>query len=635
MGVQIPPPAPTSYLILRLVSGDHTAWRHILQQAQSFIDLHSVLDVAPPETSAPRDLGYLMRLGPTAGRLWGTMPTPWPQIYTPLGSLAASALVAALPVAVLLGLLGLCHARAHWAALAGLSSAVLIAIAVYGMPARLALAAVADGAAYGLFPIGWIVLCAIFVYDITVRTGKFEIIRHTIAGIASDRRIQALLIAFCFGAFIEGAAGFGTPVAISAAMLIGLGFRPLAAAGLSLIGNTAPVAFGALGTPIIALAAVTKLPLNDLSAMVGRELPVFSLIIPFWLVWAMAGWRSMKEVWPACLVSGLSFATFQFLVSNFYGPTLVDIIASLVSIASLMVLLHFWQPRTIWRFEHEGNGGKGTGNREQGTEDTLPNSFLFPVPYSLGFREAIIAWMPWVIVSVLVFTWGIPQFKSFLNGISILNIPIPYLDKAVLRGPPVVPVPRAEDAVFTLNWLSATGTGLLLSGILSGFLLGLGPLELLRIFLTTLKKVRLSLLTIAAMMALGFTTRYGGLDATMGLAFAATGFLFPFFSPMLGWLGVALTGSDTSSNVLFGNLQQVSAQQLGISPLLAAASNSSGGVMGKMIDAQSIVVAGVATGQQGKEGEILRYVFFHSLVLAALVGVLVLAIARLFPWMVP
>jgi len=576
------------------------------------------------------------------------MLTTWSQVYTPLGNLALSALVAALPVAVLLGLLGLWHVRAHHAALAGLAAAAAIAIVVYGMPVKLALAAVASGAAYGLFPIGWIVLCAIFVYDITVQTGKFEILRHGIARIAADRRIQALLIAFCFGAFIEGAAGFGTPVAISAAMLIGLGFRPLAAAGLSLIGNTAPVAFGALGTPIIALAGVTKLPLNSLSAMVGRELTPFSLIIPFWLIWAMAGWRNMIEVWPACLVSGMSFAVFQLLVSNFYGPTLVDIVASLVCIASLVVLLRFWQPRNIWRFAHENDlNGAANDGVPQGAVKPPAKLSSKPMPERTrtaavvdtrprrSRSEDAIAWMPWLIVSLLVFLWGIPQFKTFLNAISILNIPVPYLDKAVLRGPPVVPTPRAEDAVFTLNWLSATGTSLLLSGILSGFLLGLSPLEMLRIFAGTLKKVRWSLLTIAAMMALGFTSRYAGLDATMGLAFAAAGPLFAFFSPMLGWLGVALTGSDTSSNVLFGNLQQISARQLGISPLLAAASNSAGGVMGKMIDAQSIVVAGVATGQQGHEGDILRYVFFHSLVLAALVGVLVLAIARLFPGLVP
>jgi lactate permease len=563
------------------------------------------------------------------------MLAPWPQIYTPLGSLVPSALMAALPVVVLLGLLGLLRARAHWAAIGGLAAAGLIALAVYHMPWKLALAAAGSGAAYGLFPIGWIVLSAIFVYEITVETGKFEILRYSIAGLGADRRIQTLLIAFCFGAFVEGAAGFGTPVAISAAMLIGLGFQPLPAAGLSLIGNTAPVAFGALGTPIIALAGVTKLPLNSLTAMVGRELFLFAILVPFWLVCAMAGWRGMMEVWPACLVSGVTFAVIELLVSNLYGPTLVAIIASMVSILSLMLLLRFWQPRKIWRFPEESNREESRNPDLDGPQQFAPPAVLHSPERHYSRRETMIAWMPWAVLSVMVFVWGIPKFKIFLNGISIVNIAVPYLDKAVLRVSPVVPVPKAEDAVFTLNWLSATGTGLLLSGLTSGLLLGLGPVELLRVFLRTLKKVRLSLLTIAAMMALGFTARYGGLDATMGLAFASTGSWFPFFSPLLGWLGVALTGSDTSSNVLFGNLQQISAQQLGVSPLLAAASNSAGGVMGKMIDAQSIVVAGVATGQHGNEGEILRYVFFHSLALAMLVGVLVLAIARLFPGVVP
>ena len=549
---------------------------------------------------------------------------PWSQIYTPLGSLWLSALVAALPIVVLLGLLGFWRARAHWAALAGLGTAVAIALLVYHMPPHLAFAAVGYGAAYGLFPIGWIVLSAIFVYDITVHTGKFEILRHTIAHLGSDRRIQVLLIGFSFGAFIEGAAGFGTPVAICAAMLIGLGFQPLPAAGLALIGNPAPVAYGALGTPILALAAVTGLPLQDLSAMVGRQLPFFSLLIPFWLVWAMAGRRGMAEVWPACLVAGAGFALPQFLVSNFYGPTLVDVVSSVVSILCLVTLLRFWQPRAIWRFPEEiENDPPGGASASQ----------VLPAP--VVRREALLAWMPWLVLSLLVFIWGLPQFKQFLNNISIVTIQVPYLDKAVLRVPPVVSAAKAEDAVFTLNWLSATGTGLWLSGILSGLLLGLSPLALLRIFLKTLHRVRFSLLTIATMLAIGFTTRFAGLDATMGLAFAGTGILFPFFSPMLGWLGVALTGSDTSSNVLFGNLQQISAQQLGVSPLLAAASNSSGGVMGKMIDAQSIVVAGVATGQQGQEGEILRYVFWHSLALAALVGLLVMLQAYFLAGMIP
>ena len=545
----------------------------------------------------------------------------WTQVYTPVaGSVALSALVAALPVVVLLGLLAFGHARAHWAALAGLAASLAVAMLVFGMPPGLAAAAALNGAAYGLFPIGWIVLCAIFVYDVTVQSGDFEVIKHTVAGLASDRRLQALLIAFSFGAFIEGAAGFGTPVAISAAMLIGLGFRPLQAAGMALIGNTAPVAFGALGTPLIALSGVTGLPLGQLSAMVGRILPVFSVIVPFWLVWAMAGRKSMLEVWPACLTAGVSFGIMQYLVSNLHGPWLAAIAGSLASMLALLVLLEFWQPRSTWSFEHETEA-------ERSAEAAARPA--------IGTQRALKAWMPWILLSILVFAWGVPQVKTFLNHLSQVTFNFPALHKAVLRVPPVVAKPAAEPAVFVFNWLSATGTSLLLTGIVSGLLLGFSPLKLLSIFWRTLKRVRLSLLTIAAMMAIGFSTRYGGLDATMGLAFASTGVLFPFFSPILGWLGVALTGSDTSSNVLFGSLQQITARQVGVSPLLAAAANSAGGVMGKMIDAQSIVVAGVATGQEGSEGSILRYVFLHSVALAALVGIVVLLQAYVFPWMIP
>ncbi len=556
----------------------------------------------------------------------------WTQVYSPVnGSLLGSALVAALPVVVLLGLLAFLRVRAHWAAVLGLAAALAVAILVFGMPARLALAAAADGAAFGLLPIGWIIFGAIFVYDVTVKSGDFEVLKHSIAGLASDRRIQLLLIGFSFGAFIEGAAGFGTPVAICGAMLIGLGFRPLQAAGLALLGNTAPVAFGALGTPIITLAKVTGLPESSLSAMAGRQLPFFSVLIPFWLIWAMAGRRAIREVWPACLTAGVSFGVTQYLVSNFFGPSLVDIAGSIVSILSLLLLLRFWQPSTTWSFAHES------------AEERAAEAAARP-DHTPGRAAKALA--PWLLLCVFVFVWGYPASKDFLNGgaeghpnflhgISLVNIPVPGLDKAVLRTPPVVKKPTPEAAVFALNWLSATGTSLLLTGFLSGLFLGFSFGELLRILGGTLWRVRWSLLTISAMMALGFTTRYAGLDATMGLAFAATGVLFPFFSPLLGWLGVALTGSDTSSNVLFGGLQRFSAEKLGLNPILACAANSSGGVMGKMIDAQSIVVAGVATGQEGKEGEILRYVFWHSIALACLVGVLVLLQAYVFPGMVP
>ncbi len=557
--------------------------------------------------------------------LWFILPNillnTWTQTYTPVaGSLALSALVAALPVVVLLGLLAFGHVKAHWAALAGLAAALGVAVGVFGMPVKLAAVAALMGAAYGLFPIGWIVLGAIFVYDVTVKSGDFEVVKDTIAGVGSDRRIQVLLIAFCFGAFIEGAAGFGTPVAISAAMLIGLGFRPLEAAGLALIANTAPVAFGALGIPVITLATVTGLPLDLLSAMTGRILALFCVAVPFWVVWTMCGRKHAVEVWPACLTVGLTFGATQFTISNYIGPSLAAIGASLVSMLALIILLKFWQPATTWSFGHENVAERAREHAGRRVH---------------GGRRAVKAWLPWILLSVFVFVWGLTPVKSFLNRVTSRNIPAPWLHLAVTRRPPVVAKPTAEPAIFVFNWASATGTSLLLSGGLSGLLLGFTPFELLRIFLGTLKRIRKSLLTIGAMLALGFSTRYAGLDATMGLAFASTGVLFPFFSPLLGWLGVALTGSDTSSNVLFGGLQQITARQVGLPPVLAAAANSAGGVMGKMIDAQSIVVAGVATGQQGNEGSILRYVFLHSMVLACLVGVVVLLMAYVFPWMIP
>lgn len=544
-------------------------------------------------------------------------PVTWTQNYTPLGdNLAASALVAGAPVVVLLGLLAFGKVRAHWAALAGLAVVLASATLVYHMPPRLAFAAAGYGALYGLLPIGWIVLNVVFLYQVTVETGQFEIVRQSVAGLSADRRLQALLIAFSFGAFIEGAAGFGAPVAISAAMMIGIGFRPLQAASLALIGNTAPVAFGSLGIPIVSLAQVTGLPLDQLSAMVGRQLPFFSLLIPFWLVAALSGWRGLLGVWPACLVTGLSFALVQFLVSNFHGPWLVDTASALASMGALLLLLRFWRPAATWRLPGETEAAAAPGA-------------------SLGAGKLFRAWAPWLILTVIVFTWALPQTKAKLAGHLEAKLPIPALHLAVLKAPPLALKETPEAAVFTFNPLAATGTAPLLAGLVAGTLLGLRPLALGRVYLRTLWRLRLSLLTISTMLALAFASRYAGLDATLGLAFASTGAFFPFFSPILGWLGVALTGSDTASNVLFGNLQQVSAQQVGISPVLAAAANSTGGVMGKMVDAQSIVVAGVATGQHGEEGRILRSVFWHSLALASLVGLLVAAQAYLFPRIVP
>jgi len=538
---------------------------------------------------------------------------PWHQNYDPLHSLGASALVAAVPIVLLLALLAVWHVRAHLAALAGLVAAISVAVILFGMPMPLAFAAAGHGAAFGLFPIGWIVLNAVFIFHLAVETGTFEQVKTQISHLSADARIQALLIAFSFGAFVEGCAGFGAPVAISGAMLIGLGFKPLDAAKLALIGNTAPVAFGSVGIPITTLAKVTDLPVEALSAMVGRQLPFLSLIVPFWLVAAQVGFRGMRQVWPACLVTGLTFGIMQWAVSNFHGPWLVDIVAALVSMLSLVVLLRFWQPAPAG-------------------DAHIPRSAAGAAKYALR------PWMPWLLLAVLVALWKVGPIEKWLKATAPWSWNIPLLHEGVQRMPPVVRVPEFEKGTFDFQFLAATGTALLVAGILSGILLGVRPRAIVATYWRTLLRVRISLLTIAIMLALGFTTRYCGSDTTMGLAFAATGAWFPFFSPLLGWLGVALTGSDTSSNVLFGNLQKVTAEQTGLPPLLTCAANSSGGVMGKMIDAQSIVVAQTAIGSAPgapSAGTILRSVFWHSLALAALVGVLVMLQARVFQWMIP
>lgn len=540
--------------------------------------------------------------------------SPWDQGYDPLGHWWLSTIVAALPVIVLLGTLALDIFKAHWAAVVGLAAAILTAIFAFHMPAKMAAITAVYGAAYGFMPIGWIILNVIFLYTLTLETGRFKVLQDSMMGITQDRRLQLLLIAFSFGAFFEGASGFGTPVAVTAAILIGLGFRPLQASGLSLIANTAPVAYGALGTPILGLKLVTGFSEITLGAQVGRILPFFSLLVPFWLIWAFCGFTGMLEIWPAILVAGIFFAVPQFLVSNYHGPWLVDVVAAVISMAALVIFLRFWHPRHIWRLEGEAETTVARGEHGHSRSEV--------------FR----AWVPWIILSILVFIWGTPQAKKKLDSISAPKYEIHGLHNMVQRVPPVVAKPTKEAAVFVLSWLSATGSGILVASIISGFVMGLGVVKLLKLYGRTFMKVRYSLLTISAMMALGFLTRYGGLDATMGLAFARTGVLYPFFGTMLGWLGVALTGSDTSSNVLFGSLQKISSQQLGLSPILMGAANSAGGVMGKMIDAQSIVVASTATEWYGHEGEILRYVFFHSIALAALVGIMVTLQAYVAPF---
>jgi lactate permease len=551
----------------------------------------------------------------------------WSQNYDPLNNAWLSTIIATLPVIALLGALGIFRLRAHVAALLALVVSLSCAVLVFGMPASMAGKTALLGAAFGLLPIGWIILNIIFLYRLTERLGLFRVLQDSITGITEDRRLQLLLIAFCFGAFFEGAAGFGTPVAVTGAILIGLGFSPLAASGLSLIANTAPVAYGALGTPVLALAAVTGLPLLDLSAMIGRQLPVFSVIVPFWLIVAFAGWRGALQIWPAILVAGISFAIPQFLVSNFHGPWLVDVVASLTSMASLTLFLKRWRPAMVWTtLERQAVAAHSVGAA------AAHETSAAPARQSHSSAQVRRAWLPWIVLSVGVFLWGLPAVKSFFDGISIFRFPVDGLNNMIQRVPPVVAKPQPETAVYILNWLSTTGTGILISAVIAGKLIGASFKTMLDVYWDTLIRVRYSLLTIAAMLALGYTTRYSGLDATLGLAFAQTGILYPFFGTLLGWIGVALTGSDTASNVLFGSLQRISSEQLGLNPILMGAANSSGGVMGKMIDAQSIVVAATATNYHGQEGLILRYVFLHSIALASLVGVLVMLQAYVWPF---
>ncbi|HET9584188.1 MAG TPA: L-lactate permease [Bradyrhizobium sp.] len=547
----------------------------------------------------------------------------WDQIYNPLGNTALSTVAAAVPVVTLLVLIASGKVKAHLAAIIALIVANIITVAIFTMPAAMSIRASLLGVVIGFFPIGWIVLNVIFLYRITVETGRFELLQRAIGGVTTDRRLQLLLIAFAFGAFFEGASGFGTPVAITGAVLIGLGFSPLAASGLSLIANTAPVAYGALGTPIQGLASVTGLDPFVLGAMVGRQLPFFSLIVPFWLIWAFAGWRGMMAIWPAVLVTGVSFAVPQFVISNFINPWIVDIGASLISMGCLILFLQVWQPRELWL-------SPALRGKDESASTMKPAKPLDTT--KLSQAQLWSALLPWIIVCVVMLIWGTGSFKTWANSIFVWKYQVPELHNMINKVPPVAAKPTPEAAVFDFTYLTFTGTGMLIAAIISGFLMGFSPAKMIGEYGRTIKLCAISLITISAMLAIGTLTRLSGVDATLGLAFAATGVLYPFFGTLLGWLGVALTGSDTASNVLFGNLQRITAEQLGLSPVLMAAAKSSGGVMGKMIDAQSIVVASTATNWYGHEGTILRYVFLHSIVLACLVGLLVTLQAYVYPF---
>jgi lactate permease len=582
----------------------------------------------------------------------GGMKMTWTQVYDPLGHWWLSTLVAALPIIVLLGMLAGLKIRPHWCAIAGATTAVLCAIIIFHMPPQLAVASLFYGAAFGLLKIVWIVIAAVFLYDISVETGQFEIMKQSVASITPDRRLQLLLVAFCFGAFIEGAAGFGAPVAIAGAFMIGLGFKPFHAAALNLIANTAPVAWGAIGTPVHTLAVVTALPESDLNAMIGRILPITAVIVPFWLVRAMVSWSETFEVLPAILVVGFSFAGMQYFWANHMDSNLVDIAAGVTSMVATLIFLRFWKPRKVWRFEDEREAPSGVKLApaaapanpivpDQMDEEWDIRQLQKPVPVqSHSGGQIARAWLPFAILSVFVLLWGLPTVKAAMGRATTPNFKnggweVPYLHKAVFRAEPVVRKATAENAKFDFNWLTATGTGCFLAALLSGFIVGLTPRKLLKIFGHTLFRMRHAIIAMSFMLGLGYVTRYSGMDAVLGLAFTRTGWLFPFFGTYIGWLGVALTGSDTSSNALFGGLQRITAEQLNLSPILMCATNSAGGVMGKMVDAQSICVATAATNQVGNEGSIFRYVFWHSVALAAIVGVIVMLYAYVFPQFIP
>ncbi|MFL6583641.1 MAG: L-lactate permease [Chthoniobacterales bacterium] len=560
----------------------------------------------------------------------------WTQVYDPFGHWWLSTLIAALPIVVLLGLLAGLKVRAHLCAMAGAATAILIAIVAFKMPALLAVSSFVYGAAFGLLKIVWIVIAAVFLYNISVETGQFEIMKQSVAAITPDRRLQLLLVAFCFGAFIEGCAGFGAPVAIAGAFMIGLGFKPFQAAALNLIANTSPVAWGAIGTPVHTLAAVTSLSESDLSAMIGRILPITAVIVPFWLVRAMVSWKETVEVLPALVVVGGSFAVTQWFWSNHMDSNLVDISAGIVSLVVTVLFLRLWQPKRIWRFADE------TSVDPLSARESIQN-------YSAG--QIAKAWMPFAILSMFVLCWGLPSVKAALNRATTPSFKVvmadskprpgppgwdwPYLHGKVLRTMPVVAKPTAEAARFDFNWLTATGTGCFLAAVIAGLLLRLSLPRIFGIFGKTLVRLRFAIIAMTCMLGIGFVTRYSGMDAVLGLAFTRTGWLFPFFGTYIGWLGVALTGSDTSSNALFGSLQKITAQQLNLSPILMCATNSAGGVMGKMVDAQSICIATAATNQVGNEGSIFRFVFWHSVGLAAIVGVIVMIYAYVLPHYVP
>jgi len=536
----------------------------------------------------------------------------WTQEVNPFNNIALSAFVAAVPIICIFWALIIKKMKGYKASMLTVLVAILVSILAYGMPVKLAVLSTVHGALYGLFPICWIIISAVFLYNVTVKSGQFEIIKNFMASITPDRRLQALLIAFSFGAFLEGAAGFGTPVAITAAMLVGLGFNPLYAAGICLIANTAPVAFGAVGTPILIAAQVSDLPEMAVSQMVGRTLPILSVFVPFYLVVLMSGFKKSIEVLPAILVSGLSFAFFQWFTSNFLSPMLPDIVAGLASIICLMVLLKYWKPKSIWHFKEE-------------PKQTIETELM----YSVG--QVIRAWSPFIIMTIFIIAWGLQPVKDALNSIGNIKFSIPGLQNAILKadGTPLVIKP------FDFNYLSSSGLAPLLAAFISLPLIGMSFKEGAKTYLATLNQLKFPIMTIALVLGFAFIANNSGMSVTMAVALASTGVLFPFFSPVLGWLGVFLTGSDTSSNALFCRLQHTSATSIGVDPLVTVAANASGGVTGKMISPQSIAIGAAAVGLVGKESELFRFTVKHSFIMLFLVCIITVLQAYVFTWIIP
>ncbi len=540
------------------------------------------------------------------------MAQPWLQNFDPLGNPILSTIAAAVPVCTLFYFLAVRRTVAWRAAVYGFVAALTVALAVFHMPAYMVAGAVADGLVFGWFRIAWIVVAAVFVYELSVESGQFEIVKQSVGGISNDRRLQVLLIAFAFGALLEGAGGGGAPVAITGAMMIGMGFPPFQTALMCLIANSAPVAYGGLGNPVRTLVAVTGLPEADFSAMLGRILPLTTLILPFWIVRVLCSTRATLAVWPGLLACGLIFGSLQFFWSNFMGAALVDIIAGIGTLLLMATFFKFWRPRDIWRYEGEAAAKQ----------------------YQLSVGRIAMAWMPFILLSAFVVLWGQPVVAKFLDSFSWKH-PVPGLHLQVVRMPPVTLKPFSEPAIFDVSWLATPGTGIFIAGLIAGPLAGLSFKKTIQVFCQSLWRLRWSLLAIMAMLGLGFVTRYCGMDATMGMAMAHTGVLFPFFGTMIGWLGVALSGTDAGSNALFGSLQVIAANKLGLSPILMGAANSAGGVMGKMIAAQSLVIGCAVTGQEGKEGALFWAVLKHSVGLLIIVGLIVLMYAYVFPSAIP